>query len=139
MRTRSPREERQVVGQLPAVLVVEDEVLIRIDTAEGLRQAGYRVFEARSADEALELLALGHQIDVVFSDVHMPGRLDGVDLHDEVTRRYPSIAVILTSATTLKRDGPVQGVHFIPKPYPLEAVLQVIERHARRDDDGGVE
>lgn len=120
------------------MLVVEDEVLIRIDTAEEFRQAGYRVLEARSADEALELLALGHQIDVIFSDVHMPGQLNGVDLHEVVTRRYPSVTVILTSATSLTRDGHVEGVHFIPKPYSLEAVLQVIDRHARRDDDGGV-
>jgi CheY-like chemotaxis protein len=120
-----------------AVLVVEDEVLIRIDTAEELRQAGYRVLEASSADEALELLALGHEIDVIFSDVHMPGRLNGVDLLEVVTTRYPSVAVILTSATMLKRDGLVEGVDFIPKPYSLESVLKIIGRHARRDDDGG--
>ena len=136
MRARDS-EDAQVVRLPRSVLVVEDEVLIRIDTAEELRQAGYRVLEARSADEALELLALGHGIDVIFSDIHMPGRLNGLDLRDEVTKRYPSVAVILTSAINLKPDGLGDGVHFIPKPYSLESVLQVIGRHARRDDDGG--
>jgi CheY-like chemotaxis protein len=135
-RPSAPHNPDQRAKESLVVLVVEDEVLIRIDTAEELRQAGYTVLEAASADEALELLALGHAVDVIFSDVHMPGDLDGADLHDVVSEQYPSTTVILTSATTLPGPDREIGTWFIPKPYSLEAVLRLIDERARRDDGG---
>ncbi len=62
------------------VLVAEDEILIRMDVAEALREAGFRVLETSSADEAIQLLEQGHAVDVIFSDINMPGKIDGLDL-----------------------------------------------------------
>ena len=124
---RKPRVRR-------TVLVVEDEVLIRMDVAEALRLAGLRVIEASSADEALRLLDQGHEVDVIFSDINMPGELDGLDLHKVATVRFPNVKLILTSARPLPEGAPTRGIRFIAKPYPIQTVLRAIEDEPGTDD-----
>ena len=114
------------------VLVVEDEVLIRWIIAEHLRDCGYRVIEAGSGDEAIEVLRrTALTIDVVFSDVRMPGSTDGFALAQWVRAQRPAIRVVLTSgiekafnaAAALCAEAPM-----VSKPYaPSE-----IERRIRR-------
>jgi DNA-binding response OmpR family regulator len=82
------------------VLVVEDEVLIRMATAEYLRGCGYRVIEAGSGDEAVAVLKMDISIDVVFTDVSMPGTLNGFGLAQWVRHERPDVRVILTSGVT---------------------------------------
>ena len=104
----------------PSVLVVEDEVLIRMAVADYLRDCGYRVVETSNGDEAVAVLKADPHIDVVFSDVTMPGEIDGFALAQWVRRERPGVRVILTSgigktaheASQLCGDGPL-----LDKPY----------------------
>jgi CheY-like chemotaxis protein len=105
----------------PTLLVVEDEVLIRIATAEHLRGAGYTVMEAADAAEAIRLMAAAPPIDLVFSDVHMPGAMDGNGLRDWILRERPRTKVLLTSGTGQAAVGNGSGApHVIAKPYRFE-------------------
>jgi CheY-like chemotaxis protein len=113
------------------VLVVEDEVFIRMVIAEYLRSCGYKVIEAANADEAL--LVLEHveiRVDVVFSDIEMPGSMDGFALSTWVHANRPELDVILTgsvprsanAAAELCDSGP------LPKPYEPQIVVDRIRR-----------
>lgn len=113
---------------LPCVLVVEDEVLIRMDITDELRRAGYTVLETKSVEDAQSLLATSLEVDVVFSDFELLGELDGWDLHRTVSTTYPGMGFILTSARTLRQEWKESGVLFVPKPYSPEAVLNLIGR-----------
>lgn len=114
-------------GKRPSVLLVEDEVLIRSLFAEALRDAGCQVIEAARADEALAYIGAGGAVDVVFSDVRMPGALDGVELARQLGHLRPSLPVILTSGHLRLED--MDGLRlFLPKPYRIErAVAAVFE------------
>ena len=102
------------------VLVVEDEILIRVVIADYLRSCGYRVIEAASADEAIVILQHTElEVDVVFSDIEMPGSMDGFELSKWLRAKRPGVDVILAgsvaraaaAAAELCDSGPV------PKPY----------------------
>lgn len=121
---------------LQTVLVVEDEVLIRLVIAEYLRECGYRVHEAVNADEAMEILQSSEvSVDVVFSDVEMPGGMDGFGLARWIRANKPGVQVILTSgaersadiAATLCEAGPL-----LRKPYPSQEVVDRIRQLAAR-------
>ena len=86
--------------ELPTVLVVEDEVLIRLEITEYLRSQGFRVLEAANGDEAKQILSSGERIEVLFSDVNMPGNIDGLELAYWVRQNQPWIEVILTSGNS---------------------------------------
>lgn len=114
------------------VLVVEDEALIRLVIAEYLRDCGYKVIEAVSADEAIVVLQqTERRVDVVFSDIEMPGTRDGFGLAQWVRVNRPGVEIILTgsvaravnAASNLCED---QGN--VPKPYAPQAVLDRIRR-----------
>src|SRR3546814_7896167 len=76
---------------MPRVLVAEDDTLVRIAIAEALRDAGFRVMEAASADEALAYLEAAERVDLVFSDIQMPGSLDGFGMARRLRGRPPEI------------------------------------------------
>jgi CheY-like chemotaxis protein len=118
------------------VLVVEDEVLIRLVIAEYLRECGYRVHEAVNADEAILILQAPEvSVDIVFSDVEMPGKMDGFGLARWVRANMPETQVILTSgaersadiAGTLCEAGPL-----LEKPYPTQGVVDRIRQLAAK-------
>lgn len=111
------------------ILVVEDEVIIRMDVSDALRRHGYSVLEAANADEALRILRSGVPVSVVFTDVRMPGRLDGVGLAQHVGANHPAIQCIITSGhlSPSELPDPPPGT-LIPKPYLLERVVAEIER-----------
>ena len=79
------------------VLIVEDDVLIRVLLADELRDAGLRVIEAANADEALSIFEAGAQVDLLFTDVQMPGSMDGVELARRIKTIHPALPIILTS------------------------------------------
>jgi CheY-like chemotaxis protein len=114
------------------VLVVEDEVLIRWVIAEHLRDCGYRVIEAGSGDEAIDLLRrTALAIDVVFSDVRMPGATDGFALARWVSRHRPVIKVVLTSGLARAEDaaeGLCEEAHLVAKPYSPAELEQRIQQ-----------
>jgi CheY-like chemotaxis protein len=106
----------------PAVLIVEDEPLVRLCAVETIEAAGFEVIEAASADEAIRILESRYDIRVVFTDIHMPGSMDGLKLAHAVRNRWPPIKLIVTSGRELVRaqDMP-DGARFFAKPYdPVE-------------------
>jgi two-component system, response regulator PdtaR len=75
------------------VLLVEDETFVRLDVAEILRQAGFEVIEAAKADAAMEFIDAGERVDVVFTDVQMPGLLTGVALAERIRAKLPMVPI----------------------------------------------
>ncbi len=111
----------------PIVLVVEDEVLIRIMLADCLRDAGYGVLQAASGDEALILLASGVPCDLVISDVCMPGKTDGLALLSQTKFDNPDLPFIVVSGHLLSVDV-VQADGFFSKPYDFSEVVAAVGR-----------
>ena len=106
-----------------AVLVVEDEFLVRLAAVAVLDQAGLRVAHAGSAGEALPLLAQRTDIAVLFTDINMPGRMNGLDLAFEVRRRWPTTGLLLTSSTRPRDLKMLGGARFLAKPYLAEELV----------------
>ncbi len=114
---------------MPAtVLVVDDEFFIRFTIADFLRDDGYHVLEAENAEAALKLLQGGAQVDVLFTDVRMPGAMDGCALAERVTVEWPRIRILLTSgyAPELLTARRAAGHQVISKPYRPQTVLAAI-------------
>lgn len=112
-----------VALRVPVILVVEDEVLIRISVCDFLRNAGFTVIEAGSAGEALAVLKVRADIALVVTDIHMSGAMEGLDLIREIRKSYPAIKVITASA--YRNTEPVEAT--VTKPYSLESLLAVIK------------
>jgi CheY-like chemotaxis protein len=109
---------RAVPGQRPVVLVVEDESILRMQAVEMVEEAGFEAIAAPDADEAIHILESRNDIRAVFTDVHMPGSMDGIRLARIVRNRWPPVALIVTSGQTKvpQTDLPTGG-RFLPKPY----------------------
>jgi CheY-like chemotaxis protein len=105
----------------PTVLVVDDEPVICMLASEGLREAGYRTLEAHNAQQAIDVLEKGEQVDLVFSDVQMPG-MDGFELQRWIRQHRPRIKVLLASGVENVKAasghmGPPRWLVF--KPYNM--------------------
>jgi DNA-binding NtrC family response regulator len=117
--------------QSATILIVEDEVLIRVCLADFLQDKGFKVLEAGTADDAVEIIEKADSgVDLVFSDVMMPGKLNGFGLAQWVHAIHPHLPIILTSghaqsvADSVKRCGTAA----MPKPYDLEHVADEIRK-----------
>ena len=110
------------------VLIAEDEFIVRLTIAEFLRDAGYNVIEAGNADEALEVFQSGQPVDLLFTDVRMPGSMDGCELAKQVRAKWPATQIILTSGYSegLLTARSVTEDFVVPKPYRPQAVLTTI-------------
>jgi CheY-like chemotaxis protein len=117
--------------KIPAVLIVEDEPLVRIGAVNIIEDAGFEVLEAASADEAIRILECRSDVRVVFTDIHMPGSMDGLKLAHAVRNRWPPIKIIVTSGRELiaERDLP-EGGRFFAKPYNSIEILDVLREWA---------
>jgi len=113
-----------------SILVVEVEILIRLAIADYLREAGYRVLEASNASEAVSVFAVGEPIELMFSDIHMPGAMNGVALADWVRRQFPDVKVLLTAGVSMEANGGVVDTRetIVRKPYSLDAITAQIGR-----------
>jgi CheY-like chemotaxis protein len=116
-----------VESKRPVVLIVEDEFLLRMDAVDMIAAAGFEVVEAANADEAIEILESRPDITVVFTDIQMPGSMDGLKLARAVRGRWPPIKIIATSGHVHigEIDLP-EGGRFLPKPYSSEQVTGVL-------------
>ena len=104
--------------RIAAVLIVEDEPLIRAMAADSFMDASYRVFEACDAADAMAILEAREDIGAVFTDIEMPGDMTGLDLAATVRGRWPEIAVLITSGRVFPGEGMLPaGADFIAKPY----------------------
>jgi len=111
----------------PVVLVVEDDPLLRMMTAEGLTDSGFTVIEAEDADEAVRLLETRADIRVVYTDVEMPGSMDGLKLAALVRDRWPPVEIIVTSGKhTPEINQLPQRSLFFPKPTDFMVIAKTI-------------
>jgi CheY-like chemotaxis protein len=120
---------RRSVAKNPVVLIVEDEPLVRELEADILVGAGFRLLEAKTADEAFELLRRGAEVQVVFTDVDMPGSINGFEFARLVHQGWPEIPIVVSSGKMRPggRDLPPNAI-FIAKPYrPAELVERIRE------------
>jgi CheY-like chemotaxis protein len=114
------RELRMGLGESkrPVVLIVEDEFLVRMDAVDIVKAAGFDAVEARNADQAVEILESRNDITVVFTDIQMPGSMDGLNLARAVRGRWPPIKIVATSGHANVRGADLpEGGRFVPKPY----------------------
>lgn len=112
----------------PTVLVVEDEVLLRLMIAEELRNQGIQVLEASNADEALIILGSSLPVHLLFTDIRMPGRMDGMALARLAHTHYPQLKLIMTSSRRPEGFVRETAAVFIAKPYNLHAVIEQVQR-----------
>jgi len=113
---------------VPLILIVEDEALVRLSAIGMFEDAGFRMIEATNSDEALELLNADSDVQLLFTDVKMPGTIDGVSLARQVRDRWPHIGIMVTSSRSMSRvDELPSGSRFEQKPYTPATVI----RHAR--------
>jgi CheY-like chemotaxis protein len=112
------------------ILIVKDELLLRMDSAEMIEEAGFVVVQAANADEAIEILQARSDISVEFADIQMPGSMDGLKLARFVRDRWPPIKIVTTSGRVAVADDDLpDGGVFLPKPYrsaQLVATLQAL-------------
>ena len=118
------------------VLVVEDDDEVAALTVEMIKQLGYDTTRVASAEAALGALADRRAVDIVFSDVMMPGRMNGVELAQEIRRRRPNLPVLLTSGyvEAARRNAGAQRLKIIPKPYQIDELrdaLAAVRQDAR--------
>jgi CheY-like chemotaxis protein len=106
------------------ILIVEDEYLVRMSAAAMMEDAGFNVLEAGNADEAIRLLESHSDISIVFTDIEMPGSMNGLKLAHAVIGRWPPIRVIATSGRFRLREGDLPtGGRFLAKPYSAGQIL----------------
>jgi len=111
-------------SQLPTVLVVDDDILALISTGGDLAESGMTVFEAADGDVALEILVERPEIEILFTDINMPGERDGVALSHAARRLSADISIIVTSGheRPTKTELP-SGCIFLEKPYSTQRLI----------------
>jgi two-component system, response regulator PdtaR len=115
------------VAERPVVLIVEDDFLLRMDAVDTVKAAGFEPVEAGDADEAIAILESDLNIHVVFTDVQMPGTMDGLKLARFVRDRWPPIKIVATSGRVrLSEDDLPEGGRFLPKPYRPEQIIATL-------------
>lgn len=121
-----------------SVLVVEDEILIRLALTELLEDEGFRVYEASNVLEAVAILGQVDSIDAVITDVDMPGALNGFDLMRLVSTCYSRSLVIVTSGAHRPSAADLAaGCHFVEKPYGSQTLLDLLTHHQEALNDLG--
>ena len=115
------------------ILLVEDEFLIRMAVGDSFRDAGFEVVEAFNGDEAIDVLMAGKPIDVILSDVHMPGSVDGIGLLRFVRANFPHIPTIIASGRLESRVALAEGaIAFLSKPYLITTALEIVANQLER-------
>lgn len=111
-------------SDIPTVLIVEDDALIRFVSQEMLEDRGFQVEVACDADEALRILSSDRAIDALFTDIDMPGRMNGIELAQLVRNEWPHVSIIVASGHIRKAHGVLpDGAAFFAKPYDISAVV----------------
>jgi two-component system, response regulator PdtaR len=119
-----------LADQPTAVLVVEDEPLIRINLAATIENAGFKVYEASDADEAVALLAEYADISVLFTDIEMPGAMNGVQLAHYAHSYRPIRSIVTSGRQKIAATDLPRGAIFLAKPYRPSDVLEKLKEVA---------
>ena len=115
------------------VLIVEDEFLIRMDAVDMVGAAGFNVVEAENADDAILVLESRLDITVVFTDIQMPGSMDGLKLAAAIRGRWPPIKIVATSGLgKIREDDLPAGSRFLPKPYSAQQIVGALRELTAR-------
>jgi len=118
------RNQVLTTSEQTTILVVEDEALIRMISADVLADAGFRVLEAENADEAIDILKGAEHVRLVFTDIRMPGCMDGLELAAFVHAHWPDVRLVVTSGHTVIPDSQIpHGGRFVSKPYDLTRLV----------------
>jgi two-component system, response regulator PdtaR len=118
----------EAVPEKPTVLLVEDEVLIRLMLADELRSQGFQVLEASTAAEALTVLQSSLPVHLLFTDIRMPGDMDGVALAKAAHARFPRIKSIIGSSARPEQSIDEFADVFLAKPYDLRELIEQVRR-----------
>jgi CheY-like chemotaxis protein len=111
-------------AQRSVVLVVEDDFFIRMNATQMIEAAGFNVVEAANSDEAIAILEVRLDITVVFTDIQMPGWMDGLKLAAAIRGRWPPIHIVATSGFVgVRKDDLPNGGRFLPKPYSPAQII----------------
>lgn len=109
------------------VLVVEDSAIIRMGAVDLVLSAGYEALEAGDADEAIRILEARDDVDLVFTDVQMPGTMDGIKLSHYIRDRWPPVKLIIASGATILEESSLPvGSRFFSKPYDGRTITEVL-------------
>ena len=112
------------------VLLVEDDLTVAGLTLQTLESIGLSVVHVKSAAAALDALAETRDIDIVFSDVMMPGGMSGVELAREIRKRFPGLPIVLTTGyIEVARSAVTEGLEVLVKPYPMEVLSRTLMAH----------
>ena len=111
------------------VLIVEDEPFVRMVAADELADAGYEVLEAENADEAIAILSAHPVIELILTDVRMPGAMDGIDLARWAYTNLSGVSIIVSSGHRLPSDDELpSGIRFLNKPYMPHALRTIVSQ-----------
>lgn len=115
------------------VLVVDDEVFARLFAVQIFLDEGFTVLEAADAEEGLEVLENNDDVGLLFTDISMPGDMDGLGLISRVRAERPDLAFVATSGQVVPEDELLPlGAHFLPKPYTAHALMSAIREVSSR-------
>jgi CheY-like chemotaxis protein len=117
------------------ILVVEDDVLIRFMIADDLMASGYQIIQAATADEALKVLQSSAHLDLILTDIRMPGSMDGLALAARARAQWPHLKIIVLSGDLPAISATIPADAFIPKPYSASAVLICVKQLLGSDDE----
>lgn len=110
------------------VLIVEDDMLLRMHAAEMIEEAGFQVIEAENADVAMGVLENRADVCIMFTDIDMPGSMNGLKLAQIVARRWPPIHILATSGHFQMHEGDLpSGGQFIAKPYRAHQIIRTLQ------------
>jgi CheY-like chemotaxis protein len=116
-------------SELATVLVVEDDSIIRMDIVDCLEEAGLAVLEAADADQAIQILENRNDIRLVFTDVDMPGSMDGLKLAAAIHDRWPPVAIIVASGQVMPKASQIpEGGRFFRKPYDRPEIVDAVRK-----------
>lgn len=128
---RSPvaakRQEQPGSAVRPIVLFVEDNVVLRYTVTDELENAGYRVIQATTGEEAMRMLASPAQVDALLTDLRLPGMIDGWDIAERARQLRPQLPVIYASAYSYVTPRQVPGSLMLDKPYKPQALLDALD------------
>jgi CheY-like chemotaxis protein len=117
------------------ILVVEDDVLIRFMIADDLMASGYQIIQASTADEALKVMQSPAHLDLILTDIRMPGSMDGLALAARARAQCPHLKIIVLSGDLPPSSATIPADAFLPKPYVASAVLICVKQLLSSDND----
>lgn len=130
-----PCGEAMPTPESNSILVVEDETLVRMMIADDLRQAGFRIIEAANAEDALKVLHTSVAVDMVVTDIRMPGSLDGLDLARKIRVNWPNLKIVIVSSEHRSSLAAAPTDAVFGKPYrPTELIDRINQLLGQQND-----